>query len=147
MYVYVYVQANSPFIVKAIGSLLSTHTQTPLLSQYNSFLGSEKYPGENEYKRYLSAHGGRSNASTSMQLTNYKFEVLADHAEMAVDIFSNFFIAPLFTASGTSREVQAVDSENSKNLTMIHDDDCKFSKIWPIQIIPIPNSRPAIMKH
>ena len=77
-----------------------------------SFLGSEKYPGENEYKRYLSAHGVRSNASTSMHLTNYKFEVLADHAEKAVDIFSNFFVAPLFTSSGTGREVQAVDSEN-----------------------------------
>jgi secreted Zn-dependent insulinase-like peptidase len=52
-----------------------------------------------------------------MHLTNYKFEVIADKAEKAVDIFSNFFVAPLFTSSGTSREVQAVDSENSKNLT------------------------------
>lgn len=67
------------------------------------FLGSEKYPGENEYKRYLSSHGGRSNASTSMHLTTYKFDVLAEHAEKAVDIFSNFFIAPLFTVSGTGR--------------------------------------------
>ena len=72
---------------------------------------------KNEYKHYLSTHGGRSNASTSMHLTNYKFEVVADYAEKAVDIFSNFFVAPLFTASGTGREVQAVDSENSKNLT------------------------------
>lgn len=85
--------------------------------EHMCFLGSTKYPGENEYKRYLSSHGGRSNASTSMHLTTYKFEVLADHAEKAVDIFSNFFISPLFTASGTGREVQAVDSENSKNLT------------------------------
>lgn len=52
-----------------------------------------------------------------MHLTNYKFEVLAAHAETAVDIFSNFFVEPLFTSSGTGREVQAVDSENSKNLT------------------------------
>ena len=52
-----------------------------------------------------------------MFTTNYKFEVLADKAEKAVDIFSNFFVAPLFTSSGTGREVQAVDSENSKNLT------------------------------
>jgi len=85
--------------------------------EHMCFLGSEKYSGENEYKRYLASHGGRSNASTSMHLTNYKFEVLADHAEKAVDIFSNFFVAPLFTSSGTSREVQAVSSENSKNLT------------------------------
>jgi len=85
--------------------------------EHMCFLGSEKYPGENEYKRYLSSHGGRSNASTSLHLTTYKFDVLASHAEKAIDIFSNFFIAPLFTLSGTSREVQAVDSENSKNLT------------------------------
>ena len=85
--------------------------------EHMCFLGSEKYPGENEYKRYLASHGGRSNASTSMHLTNYKFEILADHAEKAVDIFSNFFVAPLFTSSGTEREVQAVNSENSKNLT------------------------------
>ncbi|KAG7368781.1 protease III family protein [Nitzschia inconspicua] len=85
--------------------------------EHMCFLGSEKYPGENEYKRYLSSHGGRSNASTSMYVTNYKFEVIAEKAEKAVDIFSNFFVAPLFTLSGTGREVNAVDSENSKNLT------------------------------
>lgn len=81
------------------------------------FLGSEKYPGENAYKSYLAQHGGRSNASTSMHQTTYKFEILADFAEHALEIFSQFFVAPLFTKSGTGREVKAVDSENSKNLT------------------------------
>lgn len=84
--------------------------------EHMCFLGSQKYPGENEYKRYLAQHGGRSNASTSLHLTTYKFEVLSDHAEQALDIFSHFFVAPLFTESGTGREVNAVDSENSKNL-------------------------------
>ena len=51
-----------------------------------------------------------------MGYTTYKFDVLAEHAEKAIDIFSNFFIEPLFTQSGTNREVNAVDSENSKNL-------------------------------
>ena len=86
-------------------------------AEHMCFLGSEKYPGENEYKKYLSSHGGRSNGSTSLHLTTYQFDVLAEHAETAVDIFSHFFTCPLFTASGTSREVNAVDSENSKNLT------------------------------
>ena len=62
-------------------------------------------------------HGGRSNASTSMQTTTYHFDVLASNAENAVDMFSTFFTCPLFTESGTYREVNAVDSENSKNLT------------------------------
>lgn len=51
-----------------------------------------------------------------MSHTTYQFDVLADYAEKALDIFSHFFISPLFTKSGTGREVHAVDSENSKNL-------------------------------
>ena len=70
-------------------------------TEHMCFLGSEKFPGENEYKRFLSCHGGRSNASTSMTCTTYKFDVIAEHAEKAVDIFSNFFISPLFRESGS----------------------------------------------
>jgi secreted Zn-dependent insulinase-like peptidase len=51
-----------------------------------------------------------------MSHTTYQFDVLADSAEKALDIFTHFFISPLFTKSGTGREVHAVDSENSKNL-------------------------------
>ena len=85
--------------------------------EHMCFLGSEKYPGENDYKSFLSLHGGQSNASTSLFLTTYKFEVLAAFAEPAIDIFAQFFVSPLLTASGTEREIHAVDSENSKNLT------------------------------
>ena len=52
-----------------------------------------------------------------MSTTTYKCEVLAEHADGAIDIFANFFVSPLFTRSGTGREVNAVDSENSKNMT------------------------------
>ncbi len=35
------------------------------------FLGTEKYPDENQYSSFLSEHGGQSNAYTSgLQLTN-----------------------------------------------------------------------------
>lgn len=46
---------------------------------------------------------------TSCLKTTYQFDVLADHGEKALDMFSHFFISPLFTKSGTQREVQAVD--------------------------------------
>ncbi|KAL9181418.1 hypothetical protein ACHAXT_010223 [Thalassiosira profunda] len=85
-------------------------------TEHMCFLGSKAYPEENEYKQFLAQHGGKSNASTSMTHTTYQFDVLADYGEKALDIFSNFFVSPLFTKSGTQREVQAVDSENSKNL-------------------------------
>ena len=103
------------------------------------FLGSAKYPEESAYKKFLALHGGRSNASTSMDRTVYQFEVLDAHmAEercnyllqhpstltalllpcvQVLDMFAQFFVAPLFTESATERELKAVDAEDSKNRT------------------------------
>ncbi|KAG7298348.1 hypothetical protein JYU34_017950 [Plutella xylostella] len=79
------------------------------------FLGTKKYPEENEYNKFLSEHGGSSNASTSSDHTTYYFDVMPDHLPMALDIFAQFFIAPLFTESATEREINAVNSEHEKN--------------------------------
>ena len=81
------------------------------------FLGSAKYPEESAYKKFLAAHGGRANASTSMEATTYHFEVLQPHLAGALDIFAQFFIEPLFTESATGRELQAVDAEDARNRT------------------------------
>lgn len=80
------------------------------------FLGTKKYPQENDYNSYLSKNSGYSNAFTSSLHTNYYFEVKNDALEGALDRFSQFFIEPLFSASGKDREINAVDSENKKNL-------------------------------
>ncbi|RMX66733.1 hypothetical protein DD238_003016 [Peronospora effusa] len=84
------------------------------------FLGTRKYPDENSFKKFLSAHSGRSNASTSQMHTNFYFDVLSDHLHEALDRFSQFYIAPLFTPSATAREINAVNSENAKNLQNDH---------------------------
>ncbi|KAL3664821.1 hypothetical protein V7S43_010001 [Phytophthora oleae] len=84
------------------------------------FLGTAKYPDENSYKKFLSAHSGRSNASTSQMHTNFYFDVLSEHLHEALDRFSQFFIAPLFTPGATQREMNAVNSENAKNLQNDH---------------------------
>ena len=91
------------------------------------FLGTEKYPDENSYNQYLSAHGGRSNAFTSMTDTNYYFDVGAPYFHEALDRFAQFFIAPLFTPSATEREMNAVDSENAKNL---QSDQWRFHQLY-----------------
>ncbi|KAL8936946.1 MAG: hypothetical protein Q9211_003934 [Gyalolechia sp. 1 TL-2023] len=95
------------------------------------FMGTEKYPVENDYNQYLSAHSGYSNAYTSATETNYFFEVAASSSpdtdipphsrptsplHGALDRFAQFFIAPLFLSSTLDRELKAVDSENKKNL-------------------------------
>lgn len=80
------------------------------------FMGTKKYPSENEYSSYLSSHSGFSNAYTSSLHTNFYFEVANEALKGALDRFAQFFICPLFSSSGKDREINAVDSENKKNL-------------------------------
>ncbi|GAA6044580.1 A-factor-processing enzyme [Rhodotorula toruloides] len=80
------------------------------------FMGTEKYPAENDYTEFLTQHSGSSNAFTGMDQTNYYFDVAPQHLAPALDRFAQFFISPLFDSSCTEREANAVHSENSKNL-------------------------------
>jgi insulysin len=80
------------------------------------FLGTEKYPDVEAYGEYLSQNGGYSNAYTARDHTNYHFQIFPDALEGALDRFSQFFLAPLFTEEFTEREINAVDSEFEKNL-------------------------------
>ncbi|KAK9368638.1 Metalloenzyme, LuxS/M16 peptidase-like protein [Lipomyces kononenkoae] len=80
------------------------------------FMGTEKYPKENEYSEYLTSHSGHSNAYTDTKETNYYFEVDHEYLEGALDRFAQFFISPLFLSDCKDREIRAVDSENKKNL-------------------------------
>ncbi|KAG6008577.1 hypothetical protein E4U21_004217 [Claviceps maximensis] len=93
------------------------------------FMGTKKFPVENEYNQYLSSNSGSSNAYTASTSTNYYFEVAAKPADDenpsdqnpsplygALDRFAQFFIEPLFLSSTLDRELRAVDSENKKNL-------------------------------
>ncbi|OQV24525.1 Insulin-degrading enzyme [Hypsibius exemplaris] len=81
------------------------------------FMGTEKYPEENAFEKYVSEHGGQYNAYTCEEHTNYHFDVAADYLETSLDRFAQFFIAPLLTESSTEREVNAVNSEHENNLT------------------------------
>ncbi|SMY27142.1 unnamed protein product [Zymoseptoria tritici ST99CH_1A5] len=104
------------------------------------FMGTEKYPGENDYNSYLTKYGGHSNAFTASTSTNYYFELSssatsnsaassANNSQAsllsksgrgplygALDRFAQFFLKPLFLEDTLDRELRAVDSENKKNL-------------------------------
>ncbi|KAK1577860.1 hypothetical protein Q3G72_025458 [Acer saccharum] len=80
------------------------------------FYASEKYPLEDSYSKFITEHGGSTNAFTSSEHTNYHFDVNTDCFEEALDRFAQFFIKPLMSADATMREIKAVDSENQKNL-------------------------------
>jgi len=80
------------------------------------FLGTEKYPDESDYGNYLQSNGGYNNAYTAGDHTNYHFEIRHGAFEGAIDRMAQFFIAPLFAAEFTEREMNAVNSEYQKNL-------------------------------
>jgi len=80
------------------------------------FLGTHKFPNENDYGNYIKSHGGEKNAFTSALDTNYYFSIGNKAFEGALDRFSEFFKSPLFNASSVNREINAVDSEHKKNL-------------------------------
>ncbi|NGX43401.1 MAG: Protease 3 [Chlamydiae bacterium] len=80
------------------------------------FLGTKKYPMESEYGKYISEHGGQTNAFTTNTTTNFIFTINNDALEKAVARFSSFFKEPLFNPSGVSRELHAIDQEYAKNL-------------------------------
>ncbi|MCH9609831.1 MAG: Protease 3 [Chlamydiales bacterium] len=80
------------------------------------FLGTEKYPEEHEYMRYLDEHGGTRNAFTMSDRTVYMFSVNNEGFCGALDRFSQFFIAPLFNPSGVARECHAIHQEFCRNI-------------------------------
>ncbi|CAF3843640.1 unnamed protein product [Rotaria sp. Silwood1] len=75
------------------------------------FIGSES-----EYKKLIKGNGGYSNAFTCSDHTNYYFDINPSLLSDALDIFAQFFISPLFAASSTDRELEAVNSEYEGNL-------------------------------
>lgn len=84
------------------------------------FLGTEKYPSEDEYEGFLSKHGGSCNAYTDMEDTNYYFSVTTQQDDLSetseglrggLDRLAQFFIAPNFEENMVERELLAIDSE------------------------------------
>jgi len=83
------------------------------------FMGSKKYPGENYFMEKLNNFGGSMNAVTEDYITTYYFNVFNEHLEEMIDIFSRFFIDPLFNINSINKEMNAVNNEHLKN---VHND-------------------------
>jgi insulysin len=91
------------------------------------FLGTRQYPQEDSFESFLALNGGSSNAFTDSEQTVYYMDLEIESVdrgssnnsnkfEEALLRFGSFFTSPLFTESATGREVNAIDSENAKNL-------------------------------
>ncbi|WP_421861935.1 insulinase family protein [Motiliproteus sp.] len=80
------------------------------------FLGTDRYPEAGDYQAYISRHGGNHNAFTAHDRTNYFFDIEQSKLEPALDRFSRFFVAPLFSPEYVDRERNAVHSEYQSKL-------------------------------
>ncbi|KYN37807.1 Nardilysin [Trachymyrmex septentrionalis] len=75
------------------------------------FMGSEKYPQENDFDAFISKRGGFTNASTDCEHTTFYFDIQEKHLSSALDRFAQFFIKPLMKKDAITREREAVESE------------------------------------
>jgi insulysin len=90
------------------------------------FMGTEKYPDEDYYHKFINESGGSSNAHTMNESTSYYFQVLNKYFMKAIDLFAQFFISPLLLENSIEREMKAVNSEHMKNLSF---DDARTDSI------------------
>ena len=75
------------------------------------FMGSEKFSGENDFDDFVKRHGGYDNASTECEATNFYFECQEKKLLRTMDMFAQFFIAPLMKREAMTREREAIESE------------------------------------
>ena len=84
------------------------------------FLGTAEFPAEHTYRAFLKSHSGNFNAFTANEETNFYFTIASEYLRPALHIFAQFFICPLFTEDCVEGEMNAVDSENQKNLKKLY---------------------------
>ena len=108
---------SSAALAVNVGSLTDSPDELGLahFCEHLLFMGTEKYPSENDYEDYLSKNGGESNAYTDLDKTVYYFNVDNDAYEGALDRFAQFFISSKFSEGSVEREINAINSEFSKN--------------------------------
>jgi len=109
-----------------VGSIHDTYDGMAHFLEHMVFMGSEKYPNENDFLNSVSKYGGMTNAYTADTHTTYHFTIDSMSYLKILDMFSWFFMKPLLRKDGIEREVNAVDSEAVKNLL---DDDWIFQEV------------------
>ena len=98
------------------------------LLEHMLFNGTEKYPNENHFSKFVDINNGYSNAYTSDDHTCYHYKVCNEKILESLEIFSDFFINPTLDFNCISREKEAVNAEHCKNLFNDHRLDYEIFK-------------------
>jgi insulysin len=85
-------------------------------TEHMIFLGSKTYPRPGEFEEHLSNYFGLTNAFTEDEKTTFYFDVGCRGFQKSLIMFSRMFAEPLFDLNYMNKEIDAVNSENEKNL-------------------------------
>lgn len=100
-------------------------------SQHMIFMGSHKYPKENEYDSFVSSNGGVCNAYTEGEYTVYHFDVNHSALPHALDLFAHCIFSPLLRQEAVDREIKAI--QNEFKLAVL-DDDSRLQQVLSHQV-------------
>lgn len=125
-----FVKASAALAVMA-GSMQNPEEHLGLAHflEHMLFLGTQEFPQVGEYEDYLNKNGGGHNAYTSIDHTNYFFDVAPTAFQGALERFSRFFVSPTFDPQYVEREKNAVNSEHEKNLLDDHRREYRFLQL------------------
>ena len=73
--------------------------------------GTKKYPDVAYFDKFVTENGGDENAYTDQKNTVYYYDINNSSFEKSIDIFSQFFKAPLLDEQYVNKEINAVNSE------------------------------------
>lgn len=125
-------EAGASVSVRA-GSFDDTRLGLAHFHEHMLFLGTEKYPEEDDFEEFLAANGGYSNAYTADEETLFYASVNADALGGCLDRFGQFFEGPLLRAEAVKREVEAVDAEHAMSLL---DDSWRLQSVLRTTVEP-----------
>lgn len=80
------------------------------------FLGNKKYPAPEHFQNFITTSGGMLNAYTASDHTVFGFNINNSDFSEALDMWSQFFISPLFDPNSLAKEKEVVDQEYKRDI-------------------------------
>ena len=110
------VNMSSCSVAIGAGYLQDDFQGTAHFLEHLLFMGSEKYPEQNDYHSYIQINGGYDNAFTSDNMTCYYLSLETSYLKKGIEMLSWFFKSPLLDEKHINSEMEIIDSEHKKNI-------------------------------
>ena len=110
------INTSSCSVAVGAGYLQDEFEGTAHFLEHLLFMGSEKYPEQNDYHSYIQINGGSDNAFTADNMTCYYLSLETTFLKKGIEMLSWFFRAPLLDEKHIDSEMEIIDSEHNKNI-------------------------------